>query len=610
MEKNCDIKSPSNHVEELQCIESVKDTSTNGTPSNRNSIPITNSHTIRNIHYAGLLIFSPFIIMLSELHKNGGFFLKQWFSFFLTSVVNIEQSKYIDFDSLSWILGKTMSNLQVQRDALSRISNEHLRLQILSLNKEITNINSETDFYYDPHTKHYTGEYKILKGWCSATKGIDKVLHSDYIHTIKGLPVFMSYNDNYYDLREEERYLETINGLKDCYGIKNVITVVFDRGIYSLEIFLKTKSNSNLDIITWEKGYKPQNNLSSDNWESFSIKRYRNNSNDIKKYNIQYFDGTLERDQTLRKLIVRATNPKKKTIEVAILTTDMSRDAKEIITLIFNRWIQENSFKYLIEHFGINEITSYDTIDYSELKGLLRNKDMVNGKYKALLSLKKIEINKIEKLLFKQHYLSKKKKKLSKIDNEIKTQFNVESGSEEQFKALKKSKTALKISIKKLQKQDFELQIEVSSNELDNLKNQMENTQKEISRLANCIDQKYKKLDTRKKSLFDAIKILAHNCYWYYFKTFRKEYNNFRDDHSYFRHITRSNGIVIENKNEVTIYLKPIAHIPPKIRNILEKLLEDIQNKTLEMPDGSNRALYLKLLPKSGVIPAIENLAS
>jgi hypothetical protein len=44
---------------------------------------------------------------------------------------------------------------------------------------------------------------------------------------------------------------------------------------------------------------------------------------------------------------VRATNPRGKTIEVAIITTDRTRPAAEILGLMFRRWLQENDFKYL-----------------------------------------------------------------------------------------------------------------------------------------------------------------------------------------------------------------------------------------------------------------------
>ncbi len=69
----------------------------------------------------------------------------------------------------------------------------------------------------------------------------------------------------------------------------------------------------------------------------------------------EYIDQRWERDDKIRQTIVRAPNPGGRTIEVSILANDLERNAQEIIELMFNRWIQENDFKYLDNHFGIKE---------------------------------------------------------------------------------------------------------------------------------------------------------------------------------------------------------------------------------------------------------------
>ena len=56
----------------------------------------------------------------------------------------------------------------------------------------------------------------------------------------------------------------------------------------------------------------------------------------------------------MRQLIVVATNPEGKAVEVAVLTDDPTRPAREALRLIFNRWLQENDFNYADKRFGIN----------------------------------------------------------------------------------------------------------------------------------------------------------------------------------------------------------------------------------------------------------------
>jgi hypothetical protein len=71
-------------------------------------------------------------------------------------------------------------------------------------------------------------------------------------------------------------------------------------------------------------------------------------------------------------------------VQVAILADDRARAAAEVIRLIFNRWIQENDFKYLDKHYGINQLTSYRVIPYEQLKGQVTDRDVVSSQRQAL----------------------------------------------------------------------------------------------------------------------------------------------------------------------------------------------------------------------------------
>ena len=51
---------------------------------------------------------------------------------------------------------------------------------------------------------------------------------------------------------------------------------------------------------------------------------------------------------------------------------------------MFRRWLQENDFKYLDKHFGMNQITSYASVSYKDLKDQVEDKQMKSGEYKAL----------------------------------------------------------------------------------------------------------------------------------------------------------------------------------------------------------------------------------
>ncbi len=119
----------------------------------------------------------------------------------------------------------------------------------------------------------------------------------------------------------------------------------------------------------------------------------------IDEYLFEYIDEEWSKNASMRLLRVLATNPKGRQIEVGVLTDDKKRRVPEVIELIFKRWLQENDFKYLDEHFGINEITSYQVIPYTQLEGYVTEKQIKAGQYKAL-EVTRREIKKMLRLEF------------------------------------------------------------------------------------------------------------------------------------------------------------------------------------------------------------------
>jgi hypothetical protein len=72
----------------------------------------------------------------------------------------------------------------------------------LAFNARQVRAEAGSDFYFDPHTKHYTGQQNVLKGWCPAIRFADKVMHSDFVHTAAGEPIYFETTDNFGDLRQ------------------------------------------------------------------------------------------------------------------------------------------------------------------------------------------------------------------------------------------------------------------------------------------------------------------------------------------------------------------------------------------------------------------------
>ena len=455
-------------------------------------------------------------------------------------------------------------NLYQQRQALGELALSGVLESLLRCNGIWTGIERCRDFYYDPHSKHYTGAQNILKGWCSRLRFAEKVLHMDFIHSGSGAPVYIVHDDNFHDLRE--RFFGVVQAFRVQFAFDehSALTFVVDRGLYSLSVFEKMIADRAVTyFVTWEKGYQGELKQALQWTGSHSLYRAKNSRQDLRRFDFQYLDQPWPRCETIRRVIVRATHPNGHCIQVSILSNDLDRCATELITLMFNRWLQENDFKYLDHHFGINEITAYGSISYQQLSQTIEDKQVKSGQYKALEKQRTAVKRQLKNRLLQRH--------CAKRDNK-KTQQDIEQ----------------------LTRRLEELEVEMAS------------TDKEVSRLEMLIEQDFCKLDSTKKALMDGIKITARNLFYILLQPFKEAYNNYRDDHVLFRHLTRSHGLLRDRGAVMEVLLFPQARFSPKVADIINEMLEQLNARNLTMPNGSGKTLYFRLIQQENILFCIE----
>lgn len=481
---------------------------------------------------------------------------------------NIEQSKELNYASLEKIIGKAHKTLRSQRLSLKDSATNANTESILQFNAELLGVNRENDFYYDPHTKHYSGHLKILLTWCPSVRLADKGINMDYIHTASGHPVYFNTNDNFYDLRE--RFMHNISKFRALFSFdtNSVLTHVIDRGIYSLEVFEDIIGDPFNHIITWEKGYEKGLWDEKGPYGKGAIEKKRNNKNDIKLVHYRYQERQWDKHEAMKQIIVRIYDKNWKTlIEVSILTDDKERPANQVIELMLKRWVQENDFKYTIKHFGLNQITSYAFTDYRALKDKIEDKMYICSEYKTLTKEIQRIRNKLKTALLQKHKFETKHtnpdEKLSVKEQTRKTKI---------FGAVSQLNTLL-------------LGLEQKRNE----------TTKYVSKIDELIDLGYNKLDTNTKDFMDAIKMLARNMFYLSFQSFKEKYNNYRDDHILFRHLTRSSGNLSTTANGIKIEITPQMEYQPKIKKIISQVLNEVNETNPEIPDGTKRKIELIL---------------
>lgn len=512
-----------------------------------------------------MLIFTP---ILNKLSGAGLGYIRMWLVSVLLGCQNIEQNKKINYTSLNQLIGAMPKTLRTQRSLLKEAATNHNTGQVLRFNADLVGANKQSDFYYDPHTKHYTGQLKTLSTWCPSVRLADKGINMDYIHTTSGQPVYFNTSDNFYDLRE--RFKPNIEAFRLLCGFdqEQVLTFVVDRGIYSLDVFKDIIDSPNLHIVTWQKGYE------NDKWDDNaghgkgSIVRDKNKKGNTKLLHYIYQEKTWDKEPGMRQIIVRVLDKKWDVqIELSIVTDDKDRDAIEIITLMLSRWVQENDFKYMIRHFGLNQITAYAFTNYRALRDKIEDKIYICSYHKALTK----EIGKVRAKL--------KTALLDKHDFDQKNSMT--------SKQLPKKEQERKIRIDTKINDLYEV--------LTKLKKERGETPKFVSKLDELIEQNIVKLDTDTKSFMDAIKVLARNIFYMSLLPFKEKYNNYRDDHVLFRHLTLSGGTITENENGYKITLQPQMEYQPKVKKIISQVLDEINASRPQMPNDSRANIELAL---------------
>ena len=271
----------------------------------------------------------------------------------------------------------------------------------------------------------------------------------------------------------------------------------------------------------------------------------------------------------MRQVIVRILDKNGKTLlEVSILIDDKEREATQVVELMLRRWVQENDFKYLKKHFGINEITTYAFVGYKDLRDKNEDKLYKGGKYKEFtVEIKRIRV-KLKTALLSQHKFQQK-----------------HPGDEKELP-------------KREQGRKTKIWDEVER--LDSIMAQYDRQRKDYadktSKLEELIEQDYLKLDTDTKKFFDAIKILARNMFCLELQPFKEKYDNFRDDHVLFRNITRATGTIKPENGLLEVQLQLAMEYSKKIKTIFDGIIGEINQKNPSLPDGSNQKIYLKLM--------------
>jgi hypothetical protein len=393
-----------------------------------------------------------------------------------------EWGKLIGFDRIPEV--KTM------REKLDLLCEEPGRAQRWSstLAKEWMSTSSEAagTIYVDGHVRVYHGhltklprryvarERLLLRGttdyWANAmdgqpffvvTQAVDpgllNVLHDDIIPRLKS------------DIPDQP----TKEAL-DANPYLHRFTIVFDRAGYSPDFFKKMWAER-IAVITYRKFTNEQND--NELWEDDEFKSCR-----VALFNGEEIDLDLaERGTRLSNgMWVREVRHRDKGgHQTSIIATDFVNSLCKIAAWMFARWCQENFFKYMLQHFGLDRLIEYGT------EPLPDTTRVVNPAWRKLDG----EVRKIAALM------AKEKAKFGALH----LPFEPEISDQE-------------TKIHETQKGQILLLIQEYQNELDKLKESRKATSKHIEIKDLPEQDRFSQLRNDKKHLIDTIKMIAYRA--------------------------------------------------------------------------------------------------
>ncbi|MGH9603425.1 MAG: hypothetical protein ACRD24_13670 [Terriglobales bacterium] len=390
-----------------------------------------------------------------------------------------------------------------------------------------------------------------------------------------------------------------------------MLTLVVDRGIYSSEVFEAVIKEPSLHLITWQKGYEPEPWQPEQTSGSFGLERPRNHAGDLRLYRFEYVERRWDKNPALRQLIVRATNPEGRIAQLAILTDELERAAAPLIRLMFSRWLQENDFKYLDKHFGLNQLTSYRSIPYQELKGQLTDRQVQSQAWRQLQAADKDLQRQQARVLLIEERAQRAETQRQQTRPALQEQLQ---RSEPAADAQRRKTQTKELARSKTASRRYEAYRQQRRAKLDDLHAQRERNQasqaaaqRDVSRVEQLIAQDMVRLDTGSKRLMDAVKITARNLFYQAIAPFKKAYNNYRDDHDYFRQLTLTAGVLRWTGQEIEVHLVPHLNYPPQLRTIIRELMRSLNQRRLTLPDGSGRQLRFFLTLKEQIVVQIRS---
>lgn len=199
--------------------------------------------------------------------------------------------------------------------------------------------------YVDGHMKAYTGKRKLAEMWNSQRRMPLPGVMTYFASDINGHPLLF--------VTEQASSLakampKVIDAITDALGDR-AFTVVFDRGGYDGKLF-SWLNDKGIGFVTYQRG-SPKLDPARFSRRETRFEGAR------KRFFIAEDEVKVARTGPWRRIVVRTKDGHQTPILTNLGTSGAG--AARIACLMFARWRQENFFKYMSEHHGLDQLVGY-----------------------------------------------------------------------------------------------------------------------------------------------------------------------------------------------------------------------------------------------------------
>jgi hypothetical protein len=236
--------------------------------------------------------------------------------------------------------------------------------------------------YIDGHVRVYSGKEEIPKTYVMQRRLAMPGTIDYWVNDQRGQPLLVITAEANEGL--SKMLMPVLAEVRGVIGDRRA-TVAFDRGGWNLKLFKELIKDGNWDILTYRKG-----SSSPVPRKSFRMHKARIDGREV-SYELSEKNVRIG-GMTLRQVTVLGKNDH----QTHILTSKKGVPAIEIAYRMFDRWRQENYFKYMEAEFSLDALVEYGTEEADP------NRMVPNPKRKAIdkeLAAAKAEAAKLERNL-------------------------------------------------------------------------------------------------------------------------------------------------------------------------------------------------------------------